>query len=645
MYKPVFVHVLASQPILDIEIPLDTTVPGSEEPEYRRFSRPRDDSVFKTLERMRFAFAPPKPPPSPPPPPPASPDVPPSSDEPKAKKKSPTPKKSAATGKNEKEEKLKTCPAASIWDSTETKELTADPAVAGLLTNEDAFAAGNVLVVGTMRWRVTINVPRVKRFTAPVLMAVGCPSVPVLAESYNINDPSTQVKWRWLEEESHRVLSTSLVYTPTIDVVGKHIVVECIDGYNHHTRQTTTETVKARTFGTRLPNPLESTDSQPNATRVVTYNILHDAYADSEYARAVLYPYVRPDLLTLKGRELRVGEELLSYNADIICLQEVGWSTFESYLKPMLQNFGFDGCYESKYRSAMCGTATKDGSCILWSKSKFQYVSHTVLPLTYAFFETQYGKTPYWKEMETKLVTGYAQVTTTLRNVTTIGVIAKLRHVATNKAVYVLNAHLFYHPHGRHIRFLQTQMMMDTLGQLVAAEPETTSPAVLFCGDLNSFPKSIVHEYLHSGCTNEDHVDWHDSEKFRWDKEESSSESQNPEEQQQESQQQQSSTSLSQQLPLFALNAAIPKSMMSGTEGGQLLRDVCSHWGPDDYTNFTPLFKARLDYIFYTPKTFDVVSVLPNPTVEELTENIAIPSERFPSDHVAIVADFKLLCT
>ena len=63
--------------------------------------------------------------------------------------------------------------------------------------------------------------------------------------------------------------------------------------------------------------------------------------------------------------------------------------------------------------------------------------------------------------------------------------------------------------------------------------------------------------------------------------------------------------------------------------------------GTPKYTNYTHLFKDCLDYIYYQTDRWEVKQVVPFPTEEELSENEAIPSAVFPSDHVALVADLK----
>ena len=59
------------------------------------------------------------------------------------------------------------------------------------------------------------------------------------------------------------------------------------------------------------------------------------------------------------------------------------------------------------------------------------------------------------------------------------------------------------------------------------------------------------------------------------------------------------------------------------------------------YTNYTRGFKDVLDYIFIDRDALRVHRVLPFPTLEEMSAEIALPSSNRPSDHVAVVVDIE----
>lgn len=64
--------------------------------------------------------------------------------------------------------------------------------------------------------------------------------------------------------------------------------------------------------------------------------------------------------------------------------------------------------------------------------------------------------------------------------------------------------------------------------------------------------------------------------------------------------------------------------------------------GAPPFTNYTDSFKDCLDYIFYQSDSLELVQYVPLPSEEDLSKETAIPSSYFPSDHVALIADFKV---
>ena len=59
------------------------------------------------------------------------------------------------------------------------------------------------------------------------------------------------------------------------------------------------------------------------------------------------------------------------------------------------------------------------------------------------------------------------------------------------------------------------------------------------------------------------------------------------------------------------------------------------------FTNYTRDFKDLLDYIFVENNAFEVVRVAPFPSEAILSAQTALPSEFFPSDHLAVAVDLK----
>ena len=105
-----------------------------------------------------------------------------------------------------------------------------------------------------------------------------------------------------------------------------------------------------------------------NEFRIVSYNLLADLYADSDYSREHLFAQCPPHALDMSYRKCLIIKELLGYNSDLICLQEVDRGIFEWDLYPILRQNGYDGIYDRK-------GDVSEGSACFWNMDKFEHVS------------------------------------------------------------------------------------------------------------------------------------------------------------------------------------------------------------------------------------------------------------------------------
>uniref|UniRef100_A0A8B9UYL0 Phosphodiesterase 12 n=1 Tax=Anas zonorhyncha TaxID=75864 RepID=A0A8B9UYL0_9AVES len=104
------------------------------------------------------------------------------------------------------------------------------------------------------------------------------------------------------------------------------------------------------------------------SVRAVSYNILADTYAQTEFSRTVLYPYCAPYALEIDYRQNLLKKELAGYSADLICLQEVDKSVFVDSLAPALDAFGLEGLFKIKEKQ-------HEGLATFYRRDKFSLLS------------------------------------------------------------------------------------------------------------------------------------------------------------------------------------------------------------------------------------------------------------------------------
>lgn len=87
--------------------------------------------------------------------------------------------------------------------------------------------------------------------------------------------------------------------------------------------------------------------------RVASYNLLADYYADSEDAKTRLFNYCPGYALSIDYRKQLLLKEIMGYNADIFCMQEVDFKIFEGDLLPFLGVKGMTGVHNKKVISPL----------------------------------------------------------------------------------------------------------------------------------------------------------------------------------------------------------------------------------------------------------------------------------------------------
>ncbi|XP_015031949.2 2',5'-phosphodiesterase 12 [Drosophila willistoni] len=333
------------------------------------------------------------------------------------------------------------------------------------------------------------------------------------------------------------------------------------------------------------PKPLED----PTEIRVVTYNLLADLYADSDHSRTVLFPYCPPKLLQIDYRKQIFIKELLGYNADLLCLQEVDQKIFEYDLKTVL------GQSPHKFQGFMALKGDcAEGVAIFFRESRFELLATHVVNLG-----KNISTLPIFKDLWDKIKTNEKLAKRICERNTTLE-LCLLKVKNTDFYVLVANTHLYFHPDADHIRLLQigfSIIYVEHIYKQYLKDYNISCPnklGLLYCGDFNSVPECGIYKLMTEQFVDKHFIDW----------------SSNAEE------------------AVVDVELSQPFQMIS----------AC---GTPETTNYTTLFSGCLDYIFYNGNSFDLLQSVPLPTHEQIVANEAIPSVCFPSDHVALAADLK----
>ena len=288
-----------------------------------------------------------------------------------------------------------------------------------------------------------------------------------------------------------------------------------------------------------------------------------------------------------------------------------------------------------------------EGEAIFYSASKFELVKSSIVSLAqFLAEEAECSDLLLSLQQDDSLLKGVLRIPTIVQ-------MALLRVKGEEKYVLVANTHLYFHPAADHIRLIQSIVAVRAVTKMLRQSRDFLSlrghnprVAVVFCGDFNTCQCIAAYQFLTAGCVTEDHPDWTKYRLLEIPRCKCS--------QPLEGKETILNTLLVQQASVGeaieiegsteSSETVSNKSALSGGFCGLSvthelsLGDACS---PLPYTNFILSFKAVLDYIFVDRTQLSVERVVPLPSHEEVTENVALPSIEFPSDHLALVCDLK----
>jgi len=280
---------------------------------------------------------------------------------------------------------------------------------------------------------------------------------------------STGVQITWFANDT-LVCNDSICYTPTKEDVGKVISVVIIPYRIDHDGKGYEEAYQFKRCVEVLPDMpimtnlrqefISNKDRLPGggedretSIRIVTYNILADQNASRDLDNEErMYAHCKNDHIIKWRRHPLIVHELLSYNPDVISLQEVDTDVFNELLKPVFEAFGYEGYYSQKGDE---DSSIREGCAIFWSLSKFESVrpvdmkTHTFRELIRQFSCDERLHKSQWNSLNamSDLLDKHEHLKHVLHE--------KLGHViqtvvltqrSNQEKVVIGNTHLFYHP-------------------------------------------------------------------------------------------------------------------------------------------------------------------------------------------------------
>uniref|UniRef100_U5ETA8 Putative glucose-repressible alcohol dehydrogenase transcriptional effector ccr4 n=1 Tax=Corethrella appendiculata TaxID=1370023 RepID=U5ETA8_9DIPT len=342
-------------------------------------------------------------------------------------------------------------------------------------------------------------------------------------------------------------------YSVSADDIGKHLKLKCTPKTKSGEIGPTLEVISKCTvqagpgqcpFEIRHQFTKEKLENG-NKFRVLTYNLLADLYADSDYSRKELFPYCPPYALHIDYRKQLFIKEILGYHADILCMQEVDSKIYDLDLEPLLRLKHYDGFYQQK-------GCTAEGIATFYDTKRFDLIDKRGINIG-----ENISKLNIFEKLWQKLQSNQKLIERIVKRSTAVSAIVLKTKTATNDHYLIVgNTHFYYHPDADHIRLLQAGFSMLYLQSIYEEikqrfELSEHDLSLIFCGDFNSVPECGIYKLLTEKFVDEHFVDW--------------------------------SSNITEAVRDVRLEQPF---------------NIQSACGCPKYTNFTELFAACLDYIF-----------------------------------------------
>ena len=312
-------------------------------------------------------------------------------------------------------------------------------------------------------------------------------------------------------------------------------------------------------------------------------------------------------------------------DADIVCLQEVDRESFQAFFQLELANKGYKGIFYPKSRAKTMAEAEAklvDGCAIFYKNKKYICLDKMVV---------DFGSTAINRQD----MKGEHDIFNRVMPRDNISVVAFLENRVTGARFMVGNAHIYWDPTYADVKVVQVAILMEAIAK--KAEEWSNRPAcvdkspfrfseedgapengresivefgpsleydsgsqipLILCGDFNSDHESGVHELITQGELSGTHKD--------------------------------------------LSSRSYGKFTRDGMYHPFKLKSAYGAIGELNFTNYTPNFTGVLDYIWYSYNAMEVEGLLGDVDEQYLRCVPGFPNEHFPSDHLALKAEFGL---
>ncbi|KAJ3325959.1 Glucose-repressible alcohol dehydrogenase transcriptional effector [Boothiomyces sp. JEL0866] len=329
----------------------------------------------------------------------------------------------------------------------------------------------------------------------------------------------------------------------------------------------------------------ENTNNPSDSFTIMCYNTLCE-----KYASPATYGYTPNWALNWDYRKDLLIHEILNYNADIVCLQEVETRQYDEFFKEQLAQHDYDGQFSPKSRARTMGELDRvqvDGCATMYKSQKFKLLEKKLIEFQHVAMSR-----PDLRRSD--------DVLNRVMIKDNIALIILLESKETGAKILVANAHLHWDPAYSDVKVIQTALLVEEVEKLSNqwAKTHNGTQSILICGDFNSLPDSGVVEFLKEGSISPEHGD----------------------------------------LSSYNYHNFIERGLKHNLN----LKSAYSYCEDIEFTNFTPMFKGIIDYIWYDTGSLITTGLLGGVDKSYAANTVGFPNPHHPSDHIPLIVSMRI---
>ena len=358
----------------------------------------------------------------------------------------------------------------------------------------EALSLGKWLELDGARLPVVLN--------PPTVVSVECYGEPTAGSTLM---PLAELKRADADDVSYRYsldgedCGTGAAYTPDDGAIGRTLTVEASVGDSCVTR----DLGKVAPRWRRPEHDARvAAIGEPARIRVVTYNVLADAYRHTWDAG--IHTHCEPRYTTAERRIPMAIDEVLSFAPSIIALQEIDPRWWERLWLPRLRAAGYDAALVLK------SGAAQEGEAIAWRRDAWTPVESREIALSIGradAAEREHAPPPAIAEF----MAAHPSAAEAMRRIGTVAQLVVLED-KDGRRLCVANTHLFFAGRATHVRTIQAALIVDEASKLCDA----TGASLVVVGDLNAENHDAALRYLLDGGVAADDPDWYTGSTFSW---------------------------------------------------------------------------------------------------------------------------------